>query len=90
VAEERGVLERLLQVIQAGGVQTTASLARELQVTPALVEIMLADLERKGYVAQVGTCGQTCTGCSLAEACGGERTRLWVVRGGRLSPDTAH
>jgi len=80
------VLEHLLKALERGGVQTTASLARELQATPALVEMMLADLERRGFVAQVGTCGEACGGCSLAEGCADGRTRLWAVREGSTVP----
>ncbi len=74
------MLEHLLQVLQWGGVQTPGSLARELGVSLALVEMMLADLERRGYVAQVGTCGEVCAGCALAQGCAGGKPRLWTVQ----------
>lgn len=74
------MLEHLLGIMRQGGVQTTESLARQLGVTPGLVEAMLADLERRGYVAQAGTCGDGCAGCDLAKGCsqhGGQK--LWMA-----------
>jgi len=74
------MLEQLLAIMRRGGVQTTESLARRLGVTPALVEMMLADLERRGYVAQAGACGDACAGCELAADCGHQTgQRLWTV-----------
>jgi Mn-dependent DtxR family transcriptional regulator len=75
------MLERLLAIVQQGGLQTTESLAHQLGVTPGLVEAMLVELERRGYVVQVGTCGRACTGCDLAATCGQAGVqRVWTVR----------
>lgn len=74
------MMERLLGILRQGGTQTMESLARQLGVTPGLVEAMLADLERRGYVAQAGDCGEGCSGCDLAQGCskqGGQK--LWTV-----------
>jgi hypothetical protein len=74
------MLEQLLVIMRQGGVQTTESLARQLGATPGLVEAMLDDLERRGYVAQSGDCGDGCAGCDLARGCskqGGQK--LWTV-----------
>jgi hypothetical protein len=74
------MLEKLLGIMRRGGVQTTESLARELNATPGLVEAMLADLERRGYVAQSGDCGDGCAGCDLARGCSKQSgQKLWVV-----------
>jgi hypothetical protein len=74
------MIEKLLVIMRRGGTQTMESLARQLGVTPALVEAMLADLERRGYVAQSGNCGDGCSGCDLAQGCskqGGQK--IWTV-----------
>lgn len=74
------MLEKLLVLMRQGGMQTTETLARRLGTTTALVEAMLADLERRGYVAQAGDCGDGCSGCELAKGCskqGGQK--LWTV-----------
>ena len=75
------MLQELLEVMKEGGMQTTESLARRLGVTLSLVEMMLADLEQRGYVKQVGTCEEQCSACKLAVGCE-QRTvqKVWAVR----------
>jgi len=74
------MLEQLLAIMRHGGVQTTESLARQLGVTPGLIEAMLADLQQRGLVAQAGVCGDGCTGCALAGDCNHTTgQRLWTV-----------
>jgi len=74
------MLEHLLAIMRQGGVQTTESLARQLGVTPGLVEAMLDDLERRGCVTQAGVCGDGCAGCDLAKDCNQHLgQRLWTV-----------
>ncbi len=74
------MLEQLLAIMRRGGVQSIDSLARELHATPGLVDAMLADLERRGYVRQVGMCGSACAGCDLARGCDQHsQQRLWTV-----------
>ena len=64
------MLDRLLELLQAGGTHRVADLARQLETTPELVEVMLADLARMGYLKPVGgECGGGCAGCSLAGLC---------------------
>lgn len=75
------MLEHLLLLVRQGGLQTSDGLARQMGVTPTLVEMMLADLQRRGVVAQSGTCGDGCNGCDVASACGqGGAQRLWRLR----------
>lgn len=75
------VLNRLLELLRAGGSHRVVDLARELETTPALVEAMLDDLGRMGYLKRVGgECGGGCSGCSLAELCAaGKDGRVWVL-----------
>jgi hypothetical protein len=72
------VLENLLQVLHEGGVHSPADLARRLGVGQELLEQMLADLERLGYLKQMSTdCPSHCADCPLSSHC-------TVVEGGRV------
>jgi hypothetical protein len=81
------MLLRLLMLIGRGGIQRPRDLAAELATTPALVEGMLADLERMGYLATVPDgCGpMACHGCD--RACAGPLGM--IVQGGKLWALTA-
>jgi hypothetical protein len=75
-------LERLVAIIRQGGTCTSASLARQIGVSPRLVEMMLVDLEAKGYVARAQPCRDTCSNCEAAGARGapGSAPLLWTAR----------
>jgi hypothetical protein len=75
------MLNRLLELLQAGGTHRVANLARELETTPELVEVMLEDLVRMGYLKLVGgECDGGCAGCSLAGLCAtGKDGRVWAL-----------
>jgi hypothetical protein len=72
------VLNQLLGMLAEGGVHTPAELANRLDVTERLVDQMLIDLSRMGYLRSVsgGSC-QTlpgddpgpCADCPLSNAC---------------------
>lgn len=72
-AKARGdgeMVERLLALLQEGGVWRISDLARALDTTSALVEVMLDDLARKGLLRQVAaTCDRGCAGCALNGRC---------------------
>ena len=72
------MLDRLLTLVRQGGVQTPEGLARQMGVTPGLVQAMLADLQRRGYLQAASACGDSCTGCDSVEACAGASgQRAW-------------
>jgi hypothetical protein len=84
------VLERLLNLLGTGGLYTPGQLAERLGVSEGLVELMLTDLSRMGYLRPLagGTCGATpdershqCGHCVLAGACtvSGPGGRVWAV-----------
>jgi predicted ArsR family transcriptional regulator len=75
------MLNRLLEQLRSGGTHRVADLARALETTPELVEMMLEDLVRMGYLKQVGgACERNCAGCSLAGLCAaGESGRVWAL-----------
>jgi hypothetical protein len=58
-----------------------ADLTRELNTTPELVEIMLEDLCRMGYLKRVGgECGGKCAACPMASLCAaGGAGKLWAL-----------
>jgi len=75
------MLERLLSLVGQGGVHSYADLARQLDVTVELVEQMLEDLARMGYLRPVADgCEAHCTHCSTANTCDiiGS-TRMWTL-----------
>lgn len=84
------MLNRLLELLRAGATHRVAELARELDTTSALVEAMLEDLARMGYLRQTGgTCHERCAGCSLARSCAtGNGGQAWVLaERGEETPD---
>jgi len=59
------LLERLLAQLRRGGVRSLAQLAEELDASPALVEALLEDLARRGYLHPVeAQCARECAGCT--------------------------
>jgi len=75
------MLYRLLELLRAGGTHRVSDLARELETTPELVEAMLEDLARMGYLRQVGgECSGACASCPLAGWCTAEASgRVWTL-----------
>jgi len=64
------MLNRLLELLRAGGTRRVSDLARELETTPALVEAMLEHMAQMGYLERVGgECGEKCAACSLGGLC---------------------
>jgi DNA-binding Lrp family transcriptional regulator len=64
------MLDRLLELLREGGTRQIRDLAVELDTTPELVEAMLEDLARMGYVKRIGSaCSSECTACPLSGTC---------------------
>lgn len=79
------MIEALLEEIRASGTTSPAALASRLKLSPGLVQAMLEDLERMGYLQRVDTCSDdACTGCPFGDVClpGGD-TKLWVLKPAR-------
>jgi hypothetical protein len=75
------MLDRLLELLRAGDTRRVADVAHELDTTSELVEVMLEDLCRMGYLKRVrGACGGKCAACPVAGMCavGGDE-RLWAL-----------
>ena len=75
------MLDTLLRILRDGGTHQLSDLARELDTTPELVEAMLGDLVRMGYLRQVRTdCGEACGSCPLSGLCAAGGTgRMWAL-----------
>jgi len=75
------MLDEILLTLQAGGTQTLAGLARGLEVSEPLVEMMIEELARMGYLAPVNqSCTEQCGACPVAGPCAvGGATRVWVL-----------
>ncbi|MCS7177816.1 MAG: FeoC-like transcriptional regulator [Anaerolineae bacterium] len=75
-----GLLERLLEILQAGGTHRVSDLAHMLDTTPALVEMMLEELARAGYVKPIAACAEPCTACPLTDSCiPAQAGKAWVL-----------
>jgi predicted ArsR family transcriptional regulator len=71
------MLVKLLELISQNGMVQPADLARQLDVSPALVEQMIDHLERVGYLQAVDRCAEkACSGCPVKTPC---TLRIWRV-----------
>jgi DNA-binding MarR family transcriptional regulator len=75
------MLEDLLRRVAEKGTASSAELARELGVSPALMQGLLAELDRQGYALKmIAGCGLPCAGCPLRTACLYRRApRVWSL-----------
>ena len=68
----------LLDLVAKENLITPALLAQRLNISPGLVELMLAELERAGFLQTVtGDCG-SCIRCGPQPACQTPKARLWA------------
>ena len=75
------LLQELLDIISDENLATPAILARRLNVSQGLVELMLADLERAGYLRAVAGDCNSCAGCGPRQTCRPSRPRFWIRTG---------
>ncbi len=81
------MLSRLLKLLREGGTRRISELAQELGTTSELIEAMLEDLARMGYVKRVASqCSAECATCPMSGMCaaggpshGGSSGRMWVL-----------
>jgi DNA-binding Lrp family transcriptional regulator len=65
------MLERLLELIAGGSIQSLDDIARQMNIPSSLVNAMLSDLERMGYLKKISaSCDKTCSGCPSQSMCG--------------------
>jgi len=58
------MLEELLRQLGRGGTQTYRDLTAALSISEPLLEAMLENLARLGYLRPVESCSGTCHGCA--------------------------
>jgi FeoC like transcriptional regulator len=60
----------MLQLLDEGGIHSTAELARRLEISEGLITAMAGDLTHHGYLTPVESgCGTSCSGCWTAGSC---------------------
>jgi DNA-binding IscR family transcriptional regulator len=77
------VLDQVLRIAAQGGIHTRRELAQRLDVSEELLQQMIDELVRMGYLKPVaGDCDGRCAGCSFAAECAiGGAGRIWTLTG---------
>ncbi|MFU8896562.1 MAG: FeoC-like transcriptional regulator [Gammaproteobacteria bacterium] len=74
------MLRKLLSTVAAGRVGNTAELAVAIDASPAMVDVMVGELERRGMLQRAGDCGAVCTGCPTEPVCGSKAAgSAWML-----------
>ena len=74
------MIEQLLRFLTEGGVHSYEDLAKRLSISIPLLEMMLEDLSRLGYLRPVDSeCGAHCTSCSIGSCSITGSGRLWAL-----------
>lgn len=75
------MLDKLLDLLKQGGSHRIVDLADTLDTTPTLVDVMLEDLGRMGYIRLMeASCGASCDSCPMSGLCAsGSNGRVWVL-----------
>jgi hypothetical protein len=74
------MLEELLRRVARGGVHSYEELASAMAISLPMLEAMLDDLARRGYLRAVdASCDSGCHGCSAGGCSVAGRGRLWSL-----------
>ena len=75
------MLQKLIKAIAEGQARSLGDLANQLDVSVGLVEQMLEDLTRQGYLRLASMeCASGCAGCPSASACNlTQPVKTWVL-----------
>jgi len=75
------MLHKLLRIVCSGGTHNFKQLAQQLGVSEALLESIIDQLVRIGYLKPLdGSCTDSCNGCPMAGTCSvGGLGRVWVL-----------
>jgi hypothetical protein len=74
------MIEQLLGFLTDGGAHSYEDLAKRLSVSIPLLEMMLEDLSRLGYLRPVDSdCGTHCASCSIGSCSITGPGRLWAL-----------
>ena len=81
------MLDNLLRILREGSAYTYGDLAVRLGVSEVMIEDMLENLARLGYLRPMAqACESHCASCHMSGACAvGAPGRIWVLteKGGR-------
>jgi len=74
------VLEDVLKIVAQGGIHSYDDLAERLSISQPLLEMMLEDLARLGYLRAVGSsCDHRCASCPIGSCSVARPRRLWSL-----------
>jgi hypothetical protein len=74
------VLKILLATIAADQSGNAAGLATAIGTSPAMIEALIGELERRGLLQRAGECGSGCTACPVPTGCGHHaRGSAWLL-----------
>lgn len=74
------MIEQLLRFVAEGGVHSYGDLAKRLSVSLPLLEMMLEDLSRLGYLRPADVdCGAHCASCPIGGCSIVGPNRLWTL-----------
>ena len=74
------MLKILLTKVATGRIGNTAELAAAMDASPAMVEALVGELERRGLLQRAGDCGSVCTGCPTELECGQKaQASAWLL-----------
>ena len=74
------MLKIVLTQVGAGRIGNTAELAAAMDASPAMVEALVGELERRGLLQRAGDCGSACTGCPTELECGQKtQASAWML-----------
>lgn len=74
------MLQQLLTILKRQPAPSVAEIAYELAVPVGLVEAMMEQLSRKGYLTEMNSCATPCEDCTGKTGCllGGQR--FWQIK----------
>lgn len=74
------MLISLLKIIHTNPVASMEEIGRQLSVSPKLVNSMVADLSKRGYLKAYEECASACENCPLSRTCRtGTRPKIWSL-----------
>ena len=74
------MIDQLLRLVAEGGVHSYQDLTSHLAISQPLLEMMLEDLARRGYLRSVGDgCGGHCGGCAAGGCSIAGPARIWTL-----------
>ena len=73
------MIEQLLRLLAQGGLRSYQDLAAALSVSPPLLEAMLENLARLGYLRAVDSCAGQCHGCGTSGCSAAGPAHVWAL-----------